>query len=89
MKDLKAIYKGMTMTRSGIVRRRTMGVYQHGRCLVVALEPGDILSMREAGRRTAYTAGLGWVFMQLARKYAAEQAELARIKRRVKKAVLV
>jgi len=52
---------------------------------VVSLEPGDILRMREAGRRTSYNAGLGWAFMQLARKHALEQAEIARQKREARR----
>jgi hypothetical protein len=85
MKELKAIYRGDKKIRSGIVTRLTMAPYQHGRRLVVSLEPGDILRMREAGRRTSYNAGLGWAFMQLARKHALEQAEIARQKREARR----
>ncbi|MFA5321933.1 MAG: hypothetical protein WC373_04610 [Smithella sp.] len=85
MKDLKAIYKGDQKVRSGIVCRRTMGAYHNGRRLIVSLEPGDILSMREEKRQTRYEAGLGWVFLQLAHKYAAEQVEIAKKKREAKK----
>jgi hypothetical protein len=65
-----------------IVRRRSNYEYNCNRKLVVILEPGDILGMREAGRRTVYRAGLGRVFMQLARWHVEKQAEIARQKRK-------
>jgi hypothetical protein len=61
-----------------VVKRRTCREYNCGRKLVVMLEPGDILAMREAGRKYVYRAGLGRIFVQLARWYVAEQAELKR-----------
>lgn len=86
MKDLKATYnKDGKMVRNGVVTRRTRAAYQHGRRLIVSLEPGDLLTMREERRQTVYTENLGWVFMQLARSHAARQAEIARQNREAKR----
>lgn len=46
------------------------------RNLVVTLGPGDVLTMRLAGKRTRYTAPLSTVFVQLALWHA--NAERAR-----------
>jgi len=68
-----------------VVKRRTCREYNCSRKLIVMLEPGDILAMREAGRKYVYRAGLGKIFVQMARWYVAEQAELARQKRKERK----
>ena len=69
------------------IRRRTMTAHgvAGGRRLVVILEPGDILAMREERRRTVYRASLGWVFIQLARRHALLEAERKRQERALKR----
>lgn len=59
-----------------IVRRKTCRPTSASlgyRQLVVALEPGDILSMRQAGRRITYRGALEKVFWVLAKWDAAER----------------
>jgi hypothetical protein len=54
-----------------IIKRRTLEpVAAVRRRVVVALEPGDVLAVREEGRRTWYRAPVGWVFTQIGRQNA-------------------
>ena len=55
------------------VVRKCERSFHKGRQLIVMLEPGDILSMREGGRRTVYSAPLEKVFYMLARWYADDE----------------
>lgn len=61
-----------TALKKQVVRKCERSTYR-GRPLIVMLMPGDILGMREAGRRTTYTAPLDRVFVMLARWYADEE----------------
>ena len=63
-----------TELKRKVVRRCARSHYKGNR-LVVILEPGDILGMREAGKRTTYRASLERVFWTLAKWHAAKQAE--------------
>jgi hypothetical protein len=89
MKDLVATRDNKmgeyNIIRSGIVTRRTMGACCNGRRGIVSLIPGDIIEIREAGRRTGYEASIGWVYIQLAKRYAMQAAELAAKKREAKR----
>jgi hypothetical protein len=65
MTDLRRPVRRRTVTLCATVRRR----------LVVALEPGDVLAIREAGRRRWYRAPIGRVFITVAQwNVAAERA---------------
>lgn len=70
-----------------VIKRRSNYEYDRNRKLVVILEPGDILGMREAGRRTVYRAGLGRIFIQLARWYAQDQANKKALAKKLKKSI--
>lgn len=56
------------------VKRRGERPLASGRRLIVSLEPGDILGLREERRRITYRAALSKVFWVMARWYAAERA---------------
>ncbi len=48
------------------VRRRTSGVYDHSaRRIVVILEPGDVIAMREERGRKLFSASIPRIFRQL------------------------
>jgi hypothetical protein len=69
------------------VRRRTVGQCQSvRRRLVVALEPGDVISFREEGRRRWYSAPLARVFMQVARWNADAEAAARKAARKARRA---
>lgn len=70
-----------------IVRRRTCrpAASVGRRPLVVALEPGDILAMREAGCRRTYRAALERVFWVLAKWDAAEKARTKALERKLRR----
>lgn len=76
-----------TLTRT--VRRVTQDAYGYGRNarkLVVAFEKGDLITIREHGRRTRHTARLYDVLWWMLR-CEAEKARMERLhQRRVKKA---
>ena len=72
----------MTELRKRVVRR-TAGVCNTvRRCLVVALEPGDVLAIREAGRRHWVRAPLSRVFCAVSRWNADAVAAEKRAKRK-------
>jgi hypothetical protein len=66
------------------VRRVTREVYGYGRKarrLVVALEPGDLITLREQGRRTRHTARLYEVLWWMLRT-AADKARMDKLRAR-------
>lgn len=66
------------------VRRVTVDKYGYGRNrrkLVVALEKGDLISLRELGRRTRHTARLWDVYWWILR-CEADKARLERLRQR-------
>ena len=67
----------MTDLRKRVARRTVGECATVRRRLVVALEPGDVLAIKEAGRRRWYRAPIGRVFLQVARW----NAEVERIER--------
>ena len=36
--------------------------------LIVTLGPGDIVTMREKGKRTEFTASIGWLYLQIVKR---------------------
>jgi hypothetical protein len=71
-------------TLNNPVRRVTREVYGYGRKarrLVVALEPGDIITLREHGRRTRHTARLHDVLWWMLRT-AADKARMEKLRAR-------
>jgi hypothetical protein len=63
MTDLRRTVRRRTVTNCATVRRR----------LIVALEPGDVIAIREAGRRHWYSAPIGRVFIEIAKWNAAAE----------------
>jgi hypothetical protein len=66
------------------VRRVTREIYGYGRNarrLVVALEPGDLITLREHGRRIRHTARLHDVLWWMLRT-AAEKARMEKLRAR-------
>jgi len=55
------------------------------RQLVVILEPGDIIGMKELGRRTVYRAKIEQVFWFLAKRHAAEVAKQKALERKMRR----
>lgn len=56
---------GLTVLRK-TVRRRTDRPYDHrGKRIMVSLEPGDIITMREERSRKSFSASIARVFRQL------------------------
>jgi hypothetical protein len=75
-----------TLTKA--VRRKTLATYSvlysgEGRPIVVSLEPGDVITFREAGRRQTWSMPIDRMFRQAVREAA--QA-LRHEKRRQKRA---
>jgi hypothetical protein len=56
-----------------------------GKTLMVRLEPGDMITMWEKGKRTAYTASLDKVFWFLAKQYAMDTSRREREEKQLKK----
>ena len=57
------------------VTRETLEDWR-GRKLVVTLAPGDVIEVREKGRRRVYAAPISWVAMQIVKQNVdAERAE--------------
>ena len=75
-----------TMLKKKVVRKCERSFHK-GRQLVVMLEPGDILSMREAGRRTVYSAPLERVFYMLARWYADDEIRRKKEEKKMAKGI--
>lgn len=69
------------------VVRKCERSFHKGRQLIVMLEPGDILGMREAGRRTTYRAPLEKVYYVLARWFADEEIRRKREEKKQNKAL--
>jgi len=57
MTDLKKVIRRRTVDEVRAIRRR----------LVVSLEPGDVISFRELGRRRTYSAPISKVFTHVVR----------------------
>jgi len=70
-----------TLTR--VVKRECPRTMDRGRAIILELRPGDIISLRRKGTRTAYSTTIQAVYMLAARQYA---AELRRIKAEARKA---
>jgi hypothetical protein len=67
-----------TELRKRVVRRTTGDYDWRGRKIVVMLEPGDVIGMREERRRKVFRAPISRVFVQLIRwNVDAERAEKA------------
>lgn len=66
MKDLRPTLKNGVVIRDGTVKRRTANAFDHrGRRLVIALEPGDVIAIREEKCRTWFRAPISRVFLQI------------------------
>lgn len=57
----------------------------NGRTLMVALEPGNIISMREKGRQLTYVGSLERIYMVLARWHADKVVEERNKQKQLKK----
>ena len=75
MTDLRRTVRRRTVAPCATVRRR----------LVVALEPGDVLAIREEGRRRWYSAPLARVFVTIAHWIIAAERAAKRAARRTRK----
>jgi len=71
-----------TALKRVVIRKCERPVSHSGKRLVVILEPGDIIGIREECRRTTYKASLERVYWQMA-KWHADQ--MAKEKREAKK----
>src|SRR5438094_7180215 len=73
--------------RNKTVRRVTIGEYGYGRNrrkLVVALEKGDLITLREHGRRTHHTARL-WDIYWCMLRCEADKARMEKLRERKKR----
>lgn len=57
----------------------------NGRTLIAGLEPGNIITMREKGRRLTYVGSLDRVYMVLARWHADKEMEEKQHQKKMKK----
>ena len=65
----------MTPLRKKVTRECTEAAWR-GRKLVVSLAPGDVIEVREKGRRRVYAAPISWVALQIVKQNVdAERAE--------------
>jgi len=69
------------------VRRKTQDPesFVQGDPIIVALEPGDMIAMRQAGRRTWYRNSINKVFWVLAKWHAMDEQRRAAEERRRKR----
>ena len=87
MRELRALQGKNGRTVTGKVTRRTVEPYDHkGRRLVVSLEPGDVISIREERTRSTVSAPLARVYRQML-WWAAEAARATK-KTKVKRGIL-
>ena len=75
-----------TELKRTVVRKCSRSEHRGNR-LIVILEPGDIIGMREAGKRTTYRASLERVFWTLAKWHAAGVAEEKAKAKKLRKAL--
>jgi hypothetical protein len=71
-----------TPLKRRVVRKCERPTKHNGKRLVVILEPGDVIGMREEGRRITYRGSLERVYWMLAKWHA---DEMIRAKREAKK----
>lgn len=66
MKELRPLMRDGRVIRKGITIRRTVEPFDHrGRRIVIALEPGDVISTREERTRKWYRAPISKVHAQI------------------------
>lgn len=66
MKELKPTLRDGKVVSTGTVKRKTVFPYDHrGRKIVVILEAGDVIGMREERTRRVFTAPIRRVLQQL------------------------
>lgn len=70
------------------VTRKCVRLEHRGRALIVTLHEPDMITMREAGRRTRFSASLDKVFWALAKWDAVEKAKAKALARKARKAGL-
>lgn len=76
----------MTPLHKKVIRKTMRPEARMGnRQLVVILEPGDIIGIKEFGRRTIYRAKIEEVFSFLAKRYAAEVAKRKALERKMRR----
>jgi len=68
------------------VKRETRGLIQ-GRQLVITLEPGDMITIRQKGRRTRYTVTIEAVYALGAKMFARSEQKRIAEERKARKAV--
>jgi len=67
--ELRARAQEDGTVKSTAVYRKTVEPFDHhGRQIVVGLEPGDVISFREAGTRKTYTIDIKWAYAQAIKK---------------------
>lgn len=69
------------------ITRETMDDWR-GRPLVVSLVPGDVLEVKEKGRRKTYSAPLAWVAMEIIKRNVEAERSAKRKRRTVSRGLL-
>ncbi len=69
------------------ITRETLEEFR-GRPLVITLAPGDILEVREKGRRKVYSAPLAWVAMEIIKRNVEAERSAKRKRRTVSRGLL-
>jgi hypothetical protein len=70
------------------VTRETIDEAWQGRKLVVSLTPGDIIEVREKGRRKTFAAPLSWVAMEIIKRNVEAERANGRKRRTAKRSLL-
>ncbi len=61
----------MTLLTRKLKRETEIPADHHGRHIIIEIEPPQLISFREKGRRKKYTATVSWLFQQTVKQEAA------------------
>ncbi len=64
----------MTLLTRKLRRETEIPADHHGRHIVIEIEPPQLISFREKGRRKKYTATVSWLYQQVLKQEAARLA---------------
>jgi len=77
----------MTPLRKRVARETVDEAWQ-GRKLVVTLAPGDVIEVREKGRRKVYAAPISWVAMEIIKRNVEAERDGKRRRRAVSRSLV-
>jgi hypothetical protein len=76
-----------TMLKKIVARKCDRPVSHSGRRIIVMLEPGDTIAVREEGRRTVFRGSIEKIYWVLAKWHAIEEAKQKAILKKQRKSL--